>query len=251
MEKKTRKLYGKYGIDPEEREKENQKLIDDRLKNIETEFKELMLNEVTEKFERNFDSKKNYYLFTTSLFCFKELETYIKENIKCLILEYYSASITLSNLILERMLKLALIQDEVGIVNKIEDWNANYKKGEKFHNLKLWDSIKECHKRGLIDEYQNEKLNYYREIIRNGFSHFDTTQIFKYEEETKKMVMQNTQKEKIVEIDINFKIIPALQTVYTNKFAVNNAEDYFDYIMNTKRHLERHFQKKYYNENNI
>jgi hypothetical protein len=251
MDDNTRRIYNKYGIDPEEREKENKKLIDDRLKNIEAEFKELMLNEVKEKFERNFDSKKNHYLFTSGLFYFKELETYIIENIKCLILEYFSASITLSNLILERMLKLALIQYEVGIVDKVEDWNSNYKKGENFHNLKLWESIKECHNRGLIDDYQKEKLNYYREIIRNGFSHFDTTQIFKYEEETKPIVIQNLHKEKIEEIDINFKIIPVLQTVYTNKFAVNNAEEYFDYIMNTKRHLERYFLKKYYNENNI
>jgi hypothetical protein len=251
MDKMTKELYEKYGINPEEREKENQKLIDERLKNIETEFKELMLNELTEKFEKNFNSTKNYYLFTYGLFCFKELETYINENIKCLILEYYSASITLSNLILERMLKLALIQYEVGVVEKMEDWDSKYGVANKFSKLTLENSIKECKQRELIDENQEITLHEFRKKIRNGFSHYDPNQIFKDEDTIKVVVEPNENPQKNKHFEVDFKTIPVLQTLYVNKFAKENADEYFDFIMNIKRHFERHFLEKYYNENKI
>lgn len=250
MNKKTREIYEKYGINPEEREKENQKLINEKLKNIETEFKDIMLNEVTEKFERNFDSKKNYYLFTSGLFCFKELEIYFIENIKCLILEYFSASITLSNMILERMLKLALIQYEVGVVEKIEDWNQKFTSANKYSRLTLENSITECKKRDLINENQEKKLHEYRKKVRNGFSHYDPNQILINEVKTIGAVIQNIDSKKVKHLEINYKDVPVLQTLYVNKFAKKNAEEYFDFIMNTKRHLEKYFLKKYYYENN-
>lgn len=246
MDNETRKVYEKYGINPEEREKENKKLIDDRFKTIEAEFKQLMLSDLKEKFEKNFDSTKKHYLFTSGLFCFKELESYVNENIKCIILEYYSASITLSNLILERMLKLALIQYEVGVVENIEDWDSKYSKANKYSKLTLENSIKECKKRKLIDENQEIILHEYRRKIRNGFSHYDPNQIFKDEATIVGAVIQNTDPEKVKHFEIDYKAVPVLQTFYVNKFAKENAEEYFDFIMSTKRHFERYFLKKYY-----
>lgn len=62
------------------------------------------------------------FLFESNLFLFKSLENNIKESVYCLMIGAHTASITNTNLILERAIKLALIQFQAG---ELLDCNDN------------------------------------------------------------------------------------------------------------------------------
>tara|TARA_R110002049_G_scaffold293731_2_gene478990 strand:- start:35240 stop:35590 length:351 start_codon:yes stop_codon:yes gene_type:complete len=112
MNEKTRKIYEKYGINPEEREIENRKIIEERFNNIDSENKAFLDSLFKKALEENFDHFK-HYLQNPRFYYFTDLESTIGEIIKCLIIEADSAAITLTNHFLERILKLALIQKKI------------------------------------------------------------------------------------------------------------------------------------------
>ncbi|KFF76052.1 hypothetical protein HX13_01550 [Chryseobacterium sp. P1-3] len=76
-----------------------------------TDLKEIFSNGL----ESRYDQYKKY-LYVHNLFLFRDLEQHIKDSVYCLIINAYIPSITNTNLLLERALKLTLIQFEVGTV---------------------------------------------------------------------------------------------------------------------------------------
>lgn len=62
---------------------------------------------------RNFECRSKYFDF--EFYVFSELGGTVFEINKCLILEFHRASITLTNNLLERLLKLSLIYNEAGM----------------------------------------------------------------------------------------------------------------------------------------
>jgi len=133
-------------------------------------------------FENNFKEclDKNYVkyskYFDYKFIIFFELRTSIFEVTKCLILELDKATITLTNNILERLLKLALIYKEVGIKSiPIEKWNSVFEgPNRKYSSSSLSNSIEQCKKQSLITQLEKDFLfNTIREVMRNGFSHAD------------------------------------------------------------------------------
>lgn len=75
--------------------------------------KEVFEKNFIEKLNKNFPELSKYFDFNLEIFC--EFNTQIFEINKCLLLEFYRAAITLTNNLLERLLKLALINNETGI----------------------------------------------------------------------------------------------------------------------------------------
>lgn len=248
MDENTKKNYEKYGINPEERKKELQKIKDDRINELNQQnvdyYRKTFEKGITERFP-----DLSEYLHHPVLI-FKELEPKFNEIISCIIMESYSASITLTNHVLERLLKLALIIDIVGLDKiKIEDWNSVYSSVDvdKINSTKLNDTINICKSRGLISEDEKEHLHQLRESIRNGFSHFDPRQIFKDELDTKTLVYNTPNPAYKKSIELNFKSIPILQSVYTNLFAKENAQYFFEVVFEMTYNIQKRIRIKFYN----
>lgn len=249
MDENTRKLYKKYNINPDEREKENLEII--RQRNVELNlfyknlFQKQFENGMTEKFEKLIE-----YLRYPRFYYFTELESNIQQVIKCLLCDSYSASITLTNHILERILKLALIHNEAGLQPKlIEEWNETYKIAHiKYSGCLMHETISKCKNQNLITTEQAEELKNYKNSIRNGFSHFDPEKILLGQSNTingKQINLENSDSEII---SLNLKQIPTLQNNFITKFAEENAEIYFDFVFNIILHIERYFKEKYFVE---
>ena len=248
MDEITRKLYEKYNINPEEREKENIEIINKRDKELKSHYKNLLQKQLEKGINEKFENLI-LYLRDPRFYYFVELESNIWQVIKCLLCESYSASITLTNHILERTLKLALIQNEAGLQPKsIENWNETYKNSHKYSSWVMHDTITECKNQKLITSKQVEDLKNYKNSIRNGFSHFDAEKILVDENNiiNGKQIKSENSKSEI--IPLNLKQIPILQNNYITKFAEENAEIYFDFVFNIIIHIERKFKEKYYLE---
>lgn len=246
MNENTKKIYEKYGLNAEETEKELQKKYDIRL----NELNKLNENYYREKFEKGMIEKfpDLCKFLHNPILVFTELESKFKEIISCIIMESYSASITLTNHVLERLLKLALIIDTAGLERiKIEDWNTVYLSVNEINSEKLYNTINMCKSRELISEYEKTHLHQIRESIRNGFSHFDPKQIFNDEEDTKTLIYNSPDSVDNKSVELNFKSIPILQSVYTNQFAKENAEYFLEVVFNLTYNIQKRIRIKFYN----
>lgn len=245
MDEKSRKIYEKYGIDAEQREQELQKIVGDRI----NEANDLNSKYYRQIFEEGMNERfpeLSHYLHHP-IFVFTELEPKIREIISCLIMGAYSASITLTNHVLERLLKLALIIDTVGLERiRVDDWNSVYSEVDSINSENLYNTINMCKKCNLICEEEKEQLHYLRESIRNGFSHSDPKQIFKNDVDTKTFVFNAPNPENNKSIELNFKSIPMLQCVYTNQFAQENAEYFFGVVFEVMYNIQKRIRTKYY-----
>jgi hypothetical protein len=248
MDDNTRRIYEKYGINPEEREKENQEIFNKRMQELNDLNREHLVKEFNDGLDKNFEDLKVYLSFFT-VTIFKELESNIFQNIQCLIVNAYSASITLTNHMLERLLKLALIKNEIGLNPvKISDWNETYKKTHQYSKMVLEQTIKLCHDNSLINDKQEEYLTDMRRQFRNGFSHYDPTKILIDHKETAEIHFPNQDPEKTYDIEVNMKQIPVLQDYYVKKFAKENALTYFDYVFHLIRSIEKKLREKHHEE---
>lgn len=236
------------GINPEQREEENLEIIEN-LRNELDEMNEVRIRkEFNEGIDENFDNYKPY-LRDGFFYLFVEFESNIWQVVQCLTIKAYSASLTLTNHIFERLFKLALILNDAGVAPKdIKKWNDSYGPTHKYSTWNMDKTILQCHEIGLLDTEQLIKLTEYRRSIRNGFSHYDPSKILKNEDDTMDMVFPSNIPEKEVIIPVNFKMIPMLQHHIVNKFARDNAEQYFDYSIQIIRHIEKVFKTRYYEE---
>lgn len=245
MDKNTREIYEKYGINPEEREIENRKIMEERYNKIDSENKAFLANIFEKALEENFDHYK-HYLQNPRFYYFNDLKSTIGEIIKCLIIEADTASITLTSHFLERILKLALTQKESGTQpEKIKDWNKTYSKSDKYSNWKMGATIKKCKELGIISKNQFNKLTDFQNTIRNGFSHYDPKKILAESKNTIDLIEKSNSENKKIE-GINYKEIPTLQNIFVRKFAKENSEEYFDYVFNLMLSIELHFKAEYY-----
>ena len=246
MDKETRRIYEKYGINPKEREIENQRIVEELNNKIDSSNK-TFLKKLSEKgLEENFNKYK-HYLQNPRFYYFTDLEYTIGEIIKCLIIEAHTASITLTNHFLERILKLALIQEVSGTQPKeIKDWNKTYSASDEYSSWSMYETIKKCKELNIISDTEYEGLTHFRQTIRNGFSHYDPKKILKDSEEKIDLIQKSESEEMKVQ-GLNFKEIPMLQTFFIKKFARENADNYFDFVFSIMLSIERHFKSEYYN----
>lgn len=208
--------------------------------------KELFEKAFVENLNKNFEKQSEYFEF--DFYVFSELGTIVFEINKCLILEFYRASITLTNNLLERLLKLSLIYNEVGTGPiPIETWNDVFKEPNiKYNSNNLGQSIELCKKFNLITQDEKDYLfTIIREIMRNGFSHADTTKILeKLPDETTMFQSSFSNPNELKPINLNQKIIPSLQSTHMRMFAENNAREYFIYIYKLILKIEKRLLDK-------
>lgn len=195
--------------------------------------KEIFEKRFMENLNKNFPNLSKY--FDCKLIVFNELDTIIFEINKCLILEFYRAAITLTNHLLERLLKLALIYNEAGIGPKpVEQWNSAFEgPHKKYSSLILGNSIEKCKEQNLISENERNYLfNTIRELMRNGFSHADSSRILANLSEDSIAFQGNLKNPtEIKEVSLNQKVIPFLEGENMAIFARENALCYFEFVI--------------------
>jgi hypothetical protein len=177
-----------------------------------------------------------------------ELKTTVFEISHCLLLGFHKAAITLTNHLLERLLKLALINNEVGIgAIPIENWNEVFSEpNKKYSNINFGTSIELCKKVNLITQKEKDVLfDIFREQIRNGFSHADGDKILHgMPEKMTGFYGTFENPTKIKQVDLNQKIIPSIQSALIDNFAKNNALDYFDFVFRLLMTIEKRLIEK-------
>ena len=209
--------------------------------------KKVFEEDFIKKLNANFPEYSKYFDFELKIFC--ELNTLIFEINKCLILELSRASITLTNNLLERLLKLALIKHDTGIGPiPIEKWNEVFEgPNRKYGSISLGNSIEKCKKFELITK--NEKtflFDIIRELMRNGFSHADSSKILADLPDETKMFQGSFSNPNadLREVSINQKIIPIFQALQMQDFAKENAKPYFNFVFNLIFKIEERLTKK-------
>lgn len=196
---------------------------------------------------QNFDKYSKY--FDLSYKVFHELNTSVFEIAKCLILDLNKAAITLTNHMLERLLKLALIYNEVGIQSKsVDSLNQTYQNPVvvKYGKLVLGKTIEECRIKGLITKEEHDFLyDTVREVFRNGFSHADYSKILEGVSDTLPGYSASLAGEDgVIQVSLNPKTIPFLQSVTMERFAKQNAGDYFKTVINLLTNIEERMVRK-------
>lgn len=197
-------------------------------------------NNLQEVFETGIKIKyDNYkeYLFETNLFLFESLEKNIEESVYCLIIGAYTASITNTNLILERAIKLALIQfDAKNLLDfSNDDLIQKYIESDrKFSGKNLDQNIQTCQSFKIFTEDEAKELKEYKLKFRDGFSHFTPKNILKGE----KSLFSIPGIEKIDEKVSVYLKLPTYQAAEVMQFAINNAENHLKYVLKIINHLQ-------------
>ncbi len=208
--------------------------------------KKLFENDFKLKLDKNFEKQSKYFDF--ELYVLSELGTLIFEINKCLILELNRASITLTNNLLERLLKLALIYNEVGIEPiPLETWEKVFTTpNEKYGTIQLGNSIELCKKFGLITiEEKTFLFDTIRELMRNGFSHYDTSKILEnLPDESPFFSGSFSNPTELKHININQKVIPIFQSLQVEQFAKRNSISYFVYVFNLVKKIDDRLKAK-------
>jgi hypothetical protein len=203
---------------------------------------------LAECLEKNFSKFSRYFEFKTKAFRFRELEPFIYQVNTCLILDLHSASITLTNHILERLLKLGLIYNEAGTgAIPVEKWNSIFlETNRKYSDIPLANSIELCRKFELITAEEKRFLfDIIRELMRNGFSHYDPSKILAgLPDETFAIHGNFSGQGEINQIRLNQKVIPFLQAEHMENFAKENSSFYFDYVFELIDKIENRLKVK-------
>lgn len=205
------------------------------------QFKKNFTGGFSKYFENNYKKIEKYIDYDIELFT--DLNPTFVQQYKCLITESFIASITLTNHILERLLKLALIKNHVGLkpAPTMQEFSKLYDEPHKLYSDKsLGHTIDQCKKKGLITQEQKDFLfDYIRETIRNGFSHSDTDKVFKDSPDESIVYHQNF-KDPInpQPMAINLKQIPEMMSSELFEFAKLAAPKYFDYVFELMKHIE-------------
>lgn len=109
-----------------------------------------------------------------------EVDSVRSEVCKCLICGFYQAAITLTNHLLESVLKKTLIIDE-SAKNKTEQsdvTNVFDDATEQYANKDLDYTINQACRKGLITKKDKKLLHIFRERYRNAYSHADPQKTF-------------------------------------------------------------------------
>jgi hypothetical protein len=209
--------------------------------------KKLLSDNFKSNLNENFSKYSKYFDF--QLWVFTEFNTLIFEINKCQILEFHRATITLTNNLLERLLKLALIYNTTGIGGiPIEKWNSVFDEPtEKYGSLSLGNSIEKCKKEGLINAKEKDFLfNIIRELMRNGFSHADSSKILAdLPDEIDLFQGSFFNPDNVERKSVKQKNIPFLQAIHLENFAKANSNYYFDFVFNLIFRIEDRLKKKY------
>lgn len=182
------------------------------------------------------------YLFEYNLFLFRDLKYNIKESVYCLMIGAHTASITNTNLILERAIKLVLIQYQAGNMASYNDDEITDKyiaSDKKFSGKNLDQNIQTCQKLRIVNNEEAKELKEYKIKFRDGFSHFTPKNILKGESSL--IHVEGPKNEKLDK----YLTMPIYQSIEVRQFAINNAEGHLKYVLKIINHLQYKVLEKF------
>lgn len=192
---------------------------------------------------KNYEKYNLYYDYEYKIFhSFKPL---VSEIVKCLILELYEAAITLTNHFLESLLKTALINNDLGI-NPIptEEWDEKFSASSKMYNNNiLAKNIDLCLSAKLLTEDEANSHRKIKNLMRNGFSHADPSQILKGSS-FRGVFGKFSEPTKLTHVEFDLRHCLPLQRLAISGFARENAELYFQLIFDLLYKMELRLSAK-------
>ncbi len=203
--------------------------------------KENLKSHFFEKIDQNFDELKKYYDHYLIEMC--EINTLKSETLNCLLLGFYTASITSTSHLLERMMKMALIKFETKGLN-FSDHEKYNKAVNHAHNqydhLKLPKTVSLAKNKGLISHDQFKYLNEKAKSLRDAYSHAQTSVInkdfpqffsgFLFDFSKVKNNIINNEDVKVTTIVDVSKTSPVVAQMQQGKSSKINALDFFDNV---------------------
>ncbi|MDV3837659.1 hypothetical protein CMU32_12335 [Elizabethkingia anophelis] len=200
-----------------------------------------------ESFERKI--QKRYHVFSNANYnSLTDLTSIVFEINKCIVLELYMATITLTNHFLERLLKLALIYNDVGRGTiTLEKLNEVYSEPhKKYSKISLNDAINFCREFSIITTGESDFLHEtIRKQVRNGFSHADPGMILKNVSKQDIFIQGSfSDPKKNRPFKLNQTEIPFIQSILIADFAKENAEYYFDSIFDLSKKIDNRLTEK-------
>ncbi|MBF6640969.1 hypothetical protein IVB69_05715 [Flavobacterium sp. J49] len=192
-----------------------------------------------EKINLNFDKLNPYFDVDSDLF--SGLNRLMNENYRCLMVEAYVASITISNHIIERLLKLALIyENSLGETEEIA-----IKAYNKFQGMAMKNTITNCWNRKLISNEEKSHLEkIINDVVRNGFSHASFENILGKTPTKIPMKMGDFKTQEIKDVEIDRRVMLTIAEVQLENFAKENAFEYYKYIFELIQRLENKIKPK-------
>jgi hypothetical protein len=208
--------------------------------------KELFEKAFMDTLNENFDKYSKYFDF--EYYVYPELGPIIFEITKCFIVGFNRAAITLTNHLLERVLKLSLIYNETGIGPKpIDTWDSAFAEAnKKYTSFKLGNSIEKCKKESLITESEEKILaSTIRELMRNGFSHADPSKTLEsLPDESSFFQGSFSNSTEFKKVKFNQKVIPIFQSIQMDNFTKENALPYFDFVFKLMKSIDLRLKQK-------
>lgn len=200
-------------------------------------FQRLSLQQI----ENNFAEIEPFFPLRTDFF--HELIPLFRQINTCLIFECHIASITLTNHTLEKLLKLSLVYNEMGMKRQHFKQPTFYLNAHnKYQNSNLSQTINSCCSAGLITKTQKKYLqNEVLEQFRNGFSHSDPNRII--EPKKGKHLYSSTKPDADVLLK-ELVIDPMLQSQIIGYFAEAQAFKYYKNVLEITSHIQSILFKK-------
>jgi hypothetical protein len=200
--------------------------MDDLTNNLST-----VMTYISGKLSKNRDQAFTYEMVYIGN---NEIDPLLREIRFCLILDLFQASITLTNNLLEKYLKLILIYNEHGKKQIKDASTINDLYGpatKKYNNKDLSDTINMACTKGFITKEEKKSLHEFRDRFRNAFGHSDMDKMFK---DTKIPFvlgkLSDINKSEIGEARLSE--VPFLQGIAQEGFAERYALEYFNFVDN-------------------
>ena len=221
--------------------------------------KQAISDEVNEIIKSRFQSINKFYLSIREIYKdhynWPEMDPLRHEICLCIMFGLCQSAITLTNHLLESLLKNALIIDHGKKVEQTEEeikgraisaMIDKYSDGIKKYGDKNLDyTINQSRKLGLISKEQKKELHIFREIFRNAFGHADKNKTFG--KSTMPVTGMKLENDKIIPDESGEPEVAKLligQVIVQHRIAQEHAVPYFQYIDNLVRQMKsKLFQK--------
>jgi len=217
--------------------------------------KDIFINSYKKKIDKNYYKLKP--IFDDNLFILSALNAIKYEVINCLMINQYISSIMSTNHMVERMLKLALIEREIYGLKLSSNNDILYKKLNKaytsYDKLTLSQSVNKMFDKKLINKDEYHYINNtIRDNIRNAFSHAEMekinigkpSKIDSYMGEFSKLKNHNINLDKV---DLSTQI-PAIQSLIQKDKCSEIAMPYFENVYEIAKNIDTRLDinKEYY-----
>lgn len=209
----------------------------------ETEItsEELLAAILTDKFALVAARLKQVQSITSEILMVPEIDIPRNEACNCYVIGATTACITVTSHLLERYCKELLIQVDFGpsfMRLNFELDGTSPTDLSVYLNRDLSQTLSACKSKGLLSKEMWKLLDNYREIFRNGFSHYDPARILKGL--TYKVSITNNPDEPMQERKYKLHDIPHVGLV-VDVFAEQNAWKYLVTVENFIRSTIRYF----------